>query len=700
MNRCVSRLLTFYLALIAAVLFTGCASAPEPKPAPADETAAKTEEGKAEQETAEKKIEKPKPYDAVPIIPRETIFGNPTKVGPELSPDGKHLAWLAPDEGVLNVWVRTVGKQDDRAVTKDRKRGIRFFTWAENSKQLIYIQDKGGDENWHLWVAPLKGGEPKDMTPIEGVRVHYFGSDPSRPNELVIGLNDRDKRMHDAYLLNLKTGKKKLLVKNTMGALGFTIDHKLRVRLATLPTPDGGTKVMHRAKPKQKWKQLLEFSGPDAMTSGTLFFAADNRTLYIQSSVGSNTSELRSINTRNKKEKVLFKDPEADVGSLLVHPTKHTIQAVEITKARSEWKVLDDKVAGDFEKLKEVAHGDFQVISHDRADKTWLVAYVQDKGPVAYYSWDRGAKKATFMFVHRPELKDVELAEMKPVSYKSGDGLTINAYLSLPPKVEAKNLPAVVLPHGGPWHRDSWGYDGMAQWLANRGYAVLQPNFRGSTGYGKDFLNAGDREWGGKMQDDITDGTKWLIEQKIADPERICIMGGSYGGYATLMGLVREPDLYVCGVDIVGVANLITWLKTIPPYWKPFEPILHKRVGHPEKDADFLKKHSPVFMADKIADPLLIAQGKNDPRVPRDESIQIRDALKDRDLEVKYVEYPDEGHGFARPENRLDFYARAEEFLARHLGGRFEPLPEKKAPDTGTDTGTEVEKKPEKTGTE
>jgi dipeptidyl aminopeptidase/acylaminoacyl peptidase len=402
-------------------------------------------------------------------------------------------------------------------------------------------------------------------------------------------------------------------------------------------------------------------------------FAANDRDLYMLTSVGSNTTELRSLNTRNAVEKTLATDPEADVTEVFADPVTHEIQAVGFNRARLEWKVLDEKLADDFAAAAKLGDGDASVVSTDRAGKSWLVLINNDDGSPRYFAYDRKSKQGTFLFSARPELDELQLAERKPVSYQSRDGLTIHGYLTLPAKVPAKGLPVVIYPHGGPWARDSWGWEGTAQWLANRGYAVLQPNFRGSTGYGKKFLNAADREWGGKMQDDVTDGTKWLVDQGIGDPQRICIMGGSYGGYATLMGLAKEPSLYACGVDIVGVANLITWINTIPPYWVPFRHVLHQRVGHPEKDADFLKSRSPVFLVDKIKAPLLIGQGANDPRVPRDESIQIRDAMKKAGKTVEYIEFPDEGHGFARPENRLKFFAMAEGFLARYLGGRVEP---------------------------
>ncbi|HWM84379.1 MAG TPA: S9 family peptidase [Kofleriaceae bacterium] len=612
-------------------------------------------------------------YDAVPLIPREVLFGNPTKVGPQLSPDGKQLAYLAPHEGVLNVFVRTVGKEDDKVVTADKLRGIRQYFWAQNGQQIIYLQDKGGDENWHVYVVPAGGGEARDLTPLEKVQAQIVAIERKFPNEILVGINDRDPQLHDVHKIDLRSGKRTLVARNDIGAVGWVADHRLRVRAAQVFKPDGGASLMYRAGASGKWKQLATWGAEDAFTSGPVGFTGDDSGVYMTTSVGSNTVELRSLNARSGKETTLATHPEADVTQTFSDPVTQDIVAVGINRARLEWKVLDEKLAADFTAIAALGDGDPSIVSTDRAGKTWLVAIDNDDGPPRYFSYDRKSKQGTFLFSVQPALEEVQLAEMKPISYQARDGLTIHGYLTLPPKVEAKGLPVVVFPHGGPWARDSWGFDSSAQWLANRGYAVLQPNFRGSTGYGKKFLNAADREWGGKMQDDVTDGTKWLVDQGIADPQRICIMGGSYGGYATLMGLVREPELYACGVDIVGVANLITWINTIPPYWVPLRHVLYQRVGHPEKDADFLKSRSPVFQTAKIRAPLLIAQGANDPRVPRDESIQIRDAMKKAGKQVEYVEFPDEGHGFARPANRLKFFGMAEGFLARHLGGRVEP---------------------------
>jgi dipeptidyl aminopeptidase/acylaminoacyl peptidase len=349
------------------------------------------------------------------------------------------------------------------------------------------------------------------------------------------------------------------------------------------------------------------------------------------------------------------------------------VLAVQFNRDRTSWKAISKAVEKDLAGLSTTDKGDIELLNSDVANQHWLVAFDHDDAPVRYYAWNRATGAAQFLFAQRPELEDLPLAAMKPITYKARDGLEIHAYMTAPRGVALANLPTVVHPHGGPWARDTWGFDSTAQWLANRGYVVLQPNFRGSSGYGKKFLNAGDREWGGKMQDDLTDGARWLIDRGIADRKRICILGGSYGGYATLMGLAKEPDLFACGVDIVGVANLITWLNTLPPYWQPFRNIIERRVGNPERDAEFLKGRSPVFLVDRIKAPLLIGQGANDPRVPKAESIQIRDAMKRAGKQVEYVEFPDEGHGFVRPENRLKFFSLAERFLAEKIGGRAEP---------------------------
>lgn len=610
--------------------------------------------------------------DLPPLIPREVLFGNPDKASPRISPDGKRLAYLAPDEGVLNVWIRTVGKEDDRPVTHDRKRGIRAYFWAQNNKQILYIQDKDGDENWHVYATNLETKKTEDLTPFEGVQARIVAIEPEFPNDILLAINKRTPQLHDVYRADVTNGELKIELENEQGFVDFVADHHLQVRAAVKPIENGGTELWVRDSADSAWRKLTTWAPVDALNSGPVAFTPDGKGLYLINSANANTSEFREMDLATGKEKTLARDPVNDVVEYVIHPTKHHVQAVAFHKGRLYWAPLDNDVRNDIIRIATLERGDFHILNRDHADQSWLVSFEKDDGPITYLVYNLETNKAERLFTNRKALEKLTLAKMEPVAFKAGDGLRIYGYLTTPPGVPSKNLPMVLLVHGGPWYRDSWGYAPTAQWLANRGYAVLQVNFRGSTGYGKKFLNAANREWAGKMHQDLIDGVNWAINKGIADPKRIAIFGGSYGGYATLVGLTFTPDVFACGVDIVGPSNLITWMKTIPPYWKPFEPILWERVGNPEKDAEFLKSRSPLFKVDRITKPLLIAQGANDPRVPKEESLQMVKALKEADKPVSYVEYPDEGHGFARPENRLDFFAKAEKFLANHLGGRYE----------------------------
>jgi dipeptidyl aminopeptidase/acylaminoacyl peptidase len=608
-----------------------------------------------------------------PLIPRQVLFGNPEKANPQISPNGKYLTYLAPDKNnVLQVWIRSVGQQDDRILTAQKKRGIHNYFWTYDGQQLIYQQDADGDENWHFYAVDTKSKNIRDLTPFKGIQAQMIALDPKFPNQALIGMNLKDPRKHDAYRIDLKSGKSQLDTENPGNIVDSKADPKFKIRAAIATTPDGGSELLTREETNKPWKTIRKWE-PDE-EGEAVGFSKDGKTLYIQGNHDANAVRLNALNLATGKETVLAQDPQYDVGNLLVDPVKRQIQAVGFYRDKLEWQVLDQSIADDFTAITKVRRGEFEVVDRDLADKTWLVQYNTDDGPVYYYTYDRASKKSQFLFSNRPELEKVSLAQMKPISYQSRDGLTIHGYLTTPVGIPAKSLPTVLFVHGGPWARDIWGYDPQVQWLANRGYAVLQVNFRGSTGYGKNFLNAGNREWAGKMHNDLIDGVNTIVKQGIANPKKVAIMGGSYGGYATLVGLTFTPDVFAAGVDIVGPSNLITLMQSIPPYWEPDRANFYYRVGNLEKEADFLKSRSPLFFADRIKSPLLIGQGANDPRVKQAESEQIVAAMRKANKPVEYILYSDEGHGFARPENRLHFYAKAEEFLSKYLGGRVEPM--------------------------
>ena len=606
-----------------------------------------------------------------PLIERGILFGNPDKISPKLSPDGKYLAYIAPDENnILQVQLRTVGQADDRQLTADKKRGIRIFFWTYSGEELIYLQDADGDENWHLFSVNIHSNQVRDLTPFQGVQAQPIAFDRNFPNEILVGMNIRDRSKHDVYRINLKNGAVEFDTDNPGNIVGWTADAQFQVRAATATTADGGSELVFRETEDKSWESLRSW-GPDE-EGGAVMFSENGKILYIIGNHDANAERLIALDLETKQETDLASDPEYDVGGIVVHPTKREIQAVSFYKDKQEWQILDQSIAEDFEDLGKFRPGEFSITSRNLADTTWLVAYMTDDGPVYYYAFDRASKTFTFLFSNQPKLEGLPLSSMEPISYTARDGLTIHGYLTKPVGVSTP-VPTVLLVHGGPWGRDTWGYDSEAQWLANRGYAVLQINFRGSTGYGKAFLNAGNREWAAKMHDDLLDGVNWLVETGISQPDKIAIMGGSYGGYAALVGLTFSPDVFACAVDIVGPSNLITLLQSIPPYWEPLKANMYHRVGNLETEPEFLKSISPLFFVDRIQKPLLIAQGANDPRVKEAESEQIVNAMKQAGKPVEYVLYTDEGHGFARPENRLHFYAIAEEFLAKYLGGRFEP---------------------------
>jgi dipeptidyl aminopeptidase/acylaminoacyl peptidase len=596
-------------------------------------------------------------------IPRELLFGNPEKASPKISPNGKHLAYLAPDEGVLNIFC---GPPEGPAkpVTRDRGRGIRSYFWAEDEKSLIFVQDKDGDENWHLYQADVMGGAVRDLTPFDGAQAQVVGTDPKFPNEILIGLNLRDKRVHDVYRVDLRTGACKLEVENPGNVVGWLADSTFRVRCAKAAAADGGTDLLVRDG-DGPWRPFLKWEPDDQ--GGAHGFAPGDKSLYVESSLGRDTTALYEMALDGSRQTLLAESPEADLGMVLLNPRDSHAEAVCFERARLSWTVLDEKLKPDFEAMAKLADGDFQIVSRDDADKTWIVHYNCDRRAPSFWIYDRAARKGRFLFSTRPKLEGYELSPMTPVTIPARDGLALQGYMTAPAGSEPKSLPLVLHVHGGPWVRDIWGYHPEAQWLANLGFAVLQVNYRGSMGFGKAFLHAGDREWGGKMQDDLTDAVAWAVAKGFADPKRVAIYGGSYGGYAALCGAAFTPDLYRCAVDIVGPSNISTLIRSIPPYWEPLKRVFALRVGDVDKEPEFLNSRSPLYSAHRIKIPLLIAQGANDPRVKKEESEMIVTALRSKGMAVEYMCFADEGHGFAKPANRLKFYERAEAFLAEHL---------------------------------
>ena len=613
-----------------------------------------------------------------PLIERAKLFGNPTKAQGRLSPDGKWLSWIAPSNGVLNVWVAPVANPGDaRVLTKETRRPIRQHFWSPDSSMIMYINDVGGNEDFALFGVRVAGGDPVNFTPFEKTTAQIVGTSNKHTDRILVGLNNRDQRWHDVHSLDLKTGKLTLVQQND-GYSGFIADEELKLRVAVRPNAAGGQDYFRIVDGKVAAEPFLTHGLDDSQTTQAFAFTADGKTLYWLDSRGRDTAAAFAMDFETGKMTKLAEDGRADVDNAMFHPTTGVLQAVSVNYLTPEWKILDQSVAGDIAYLdKEL--GRWSIASRTDADDRWTVATDNSTSASATYVYDRKAKQLTKLFDTRPELAGAPLAKMRPVEIKSRDGKALVSYLTLPVSAgekPAKPLPMVLLVHGGPWARDYYGFDREVQLLANRGYAVLQVNFRGSTGFGKGFTNAGNGAWGREMHDDLLDAVDWAVRQGFADPKRVAIMGGSYGGYATLAGLTFTPETFACGVDIVGPSNLVTLLSTVPPYWESFRKQLIARMGDPDTDEGkaWLKERSPLTYADRIVRPLLIGQGANDPRVKQAESDQIVAAMQAKNIPVTYVLFPDEGHGFARPENNIAFMAVTENFLSKCIGGRAEPI--------------------------
>ena len=606
-----------------------------------------------------------------PLIPMEDFFRNPEQSGFQLSPNGEYISFMKPWERRMNIFVQKIGAEEAVRVTSATERDIPAYFWSGNER-IVYLQDRGGDENYRLYTVSTDGAESRELTPFENTRVTIIDSLEEQDDFILIGMNRRDQRLFDVYRLNLETGELTPLEENPGDIAGWMTDHDGKLRVAV--RSDGvNTSLLYRDKEDEPFRNILTTDFRESVSP--LFFTFDNTKLYVASNLGRDKSAIFVFNPRTvEHEELLFEHPDVDVSSLFRSRKRKVITGTGFTTDRFRYHFFDEERAALQKELEERLPGDEVVVASMSRDETKVLVYAgSDRTRGTYFFFDRETKDFRKLAELAPWLPKERMAPMTPVSYVSRDGLTIHGYLTLPPGREPKNLPVVIHPHGGPWVRDGWGFDPQVQFLASRGLAVLQMNFRGSTGYGRAFWEAGFKEWGRSMQDDVTDGVLWLVEQGIADPKRVGIYGASYGGYAVLAGLAFTPDLYACGVDYVGVSNIFTLLETIPPYWELGRQMLYEKIGHPEKDKELLKAASPVFHADRITAPLFVAQGANDPRVKKAESDQIVEALRSRGIEVEYMVKENEGHGFRNEENRFDFYRAMERFLATHLGSLSEP---------------------------
>ena len=615
-----------------------------------------------------------------PIIDRELFFGDPEISGAQLSPDGKYISFIKPFNGIRNIWIKGIDEAFEKArpVTNDTKRPISSYFWSRGGKYILFVQDKGGDENFRIYaVNPADQGDPvpaaRDLTPMEKVRAYIYDVPRKTPNEIIIGLNDRKPELHDVYRLNIESGEKTLLRKNDENIAGWDIDNKGNVRLGLRQTPDGGTELLS----VEGDKLVPIYSATSEESFGTIRFTPDDKKIYITTNKGKiDKQQFELFDLKTLKSTIVEKDPlkEVDFSGSIFSDKTDKLLATFYLGDRLRIYFKDKQFESNYKKMqKALPPGEIGLSGMTEDETLWMVSVASDVDPGSRYIYNTKTEKATLIYKSRPNLPSENLAPMKPVRYKARDGMTIPAYLTVPKGIPAKNLPVIMWIHGGPWGRDTWGYHAYAQFFANRGYAVLQPNFRASTGYGKKFLNAGNKQWGiGAMQHDITDGVNYLIKEGIADPKKIAIGGGSYGGYATLAGLTFTPDLYAAGFDIVGPSNIITLLNSIPPYWAPMRKTFAIRVGDMEnpEEKKMLEEQSPLNSAKNIIAPLYVVQGANDPRVKKAEADQIVVATRDLGRQVEYMVAPDEGHGFQGRENRLAMIVAMEKFFAKHLGGR------------------------------
>lgn len=601
-------------------------------------------------------------------IPLEDFFKNPEKNSYQISPDGTYFSYMAPFEKRMNINIQKRGQDSVLRLTSETDRNIAGYFWANND-QILYMKDNGGDENYKIYLASINGETPKCLTDFDGVRSSVINDLPDIPNEVIISMNKRNPQVFDPYRLYLDNGKMEMLAENPGNIQGWLFDHNGKLRVATAVSGTNSS-ILYRPTEKDEWKAIITTDFKESFSP--YFFTFDNKNLIGASNIGRDKSAIVEFDLENGKEtKVLYENKDYDVTGIHYSEKRKVLTAASFTSWKRERHFFDNELKEIFNYLeKELKGYEVAITGNNKEENIFIVRTYSDKSLGAYYIYELEGSKLEKIADVSPWIDENEMGSQLPIEYKSRDGLTIHGYLTLPKGYtmeNAKKLPVVVNPHGGPWARDSWGFNPELQFLANRGFAILQMNFRGSTGYGRKFWKASFKKWGKEMQDDVTDGTNWLIEKGIADPKRIAIYGGSYGGYATLMGLVKEPDLYAAGVDYVGVSNMFTFMKTIPPYWAPFLPMMYEMAGDPVKDSVYFREVSPVFHVDKIKAKLFIAQGANDPRVNKDEADQMVAAMKERGVEVEYMVKDNEGHGFHNEENRFDFYRAMETFLSKNL---------------------------------
>lgn len=607
--------------------------------------------------------------ETAPKIALEDFFKNPEKTSYQISPDGSYYSYLAPYESRKNIYVENIESGETKRVTSQTDRDIAGYFWA-NNEQLVFMRDDGGNENWYLMATDVNTGEEKPLTKMEGVRSQIIDDLEDIPEEMIIGLNQRNPQVFDPYRLNLTTGEMTMIAENPGNITGWMTDHNGQLRVANA-TDGVSTSLLYRDSEDDDFRVVLTTNFKESVSPR--FFTFDNKNVYANSNIGRDKEAAIIFDIANGKElEELYENENNDVNGISYSRKRKVITAARYTAEKQQRHFFDEEAKKTFERLQNELEGyEVAITSSTREEDKYIIRTYSDRSLGAYYLYDKTSDELRHIADVSPWINEENMATMKPIKYQSRDGLTIHGYLTLPKGMEdAKNLPVVVNVHGGPWARDNWGFNPEVQFLANRGYAVIQMNFRGSTTYGRKFWEASFDQWGLSMQEDVQDGALWLIDQGIADPKRIAIYGGSYGGYATLQGLVKDPEFYACGIDYVGVSNLFTFMKTIPPYWAPYLDMMHEMVGDPSvaEDSVRMAATSPALNADKIVAPLFIAQGANDPRVVKSESDQMVEAMKSRGVTVEYMVKDNEGHGFRNEENKFEFYGAMERFLGEHIG--------------------------------